>query len=247
MERHFNQDFAEDTCNDSLFDDSLLEAMMAETLASVPDYSSLAEAGFSAKPLTQGVKPAGPLKQLPPALQDVTTHFSTHLAEVFQRTLKEPSRIRFTQHAVLPFEQLELLAPERSYFTLLRLDGPESMWLFHLSREVAEGLASALYLERQKPQRRQAAHPRLSEADSLIYVETGSVLRHCIQGLVSAWKGSSRLGLKGFRHQLTPGVARGFSPQEPYLVQHFSVENRLFQGEAHTALPLRIAHVLLDR
>jgi hypothetical protein len=242
----FGHYFADEFREEPSLDDTLIEAMMAETLASVPDYSSLADASRARRETEapdNRKTPAEALADLQKLLQTVENRWS----QLLMQFLREPTRVRFAQHAVLPFEQLELLAPERSYFTLLQVNGLDSVWLLHCSREIAEGMASIRYQERQQSQRRKVSPPRLSEADSLVYVEIGGFLRQCAQEWIHCWRGHNRLSLSGFRHQLNLGKARNFPGQEAYLVLHFTLENRLFQGEGHLALPLQVAEVLLDR
>ena len=111
------------------------------------------------------------------------------------------------------------------------------MWILHFSRSVGEGLAS---LAHTKSSRYSAnIFNELNEADAIIYLEIGEMLRKFFVSLLELWPKSDKLKVNRCRHILQLGFLRNAAQDEKYVVLPFYLDNRECSGDFHLVLPQR--------
>ena len=113
----------------------------------------------------------------------------------------------------------------------------KSIWILHLSRSVGEGIAS-LVNKRNTPHNKNA-FIGLREADSLIYLEIGELLRGFFNSIIELWPESEKLNVSRCRHILQLVFQNHPIQEDEYVIISFQLDNRECSGEFHLVFPQR--------
>ena len=113
----------------------------------------------------------------------------------------------------------------------------KSVWILHLSRSVGEVLASLSH-QRNTPEKSNV-FTSLSEADSLIYLEVGELLRGVFNSIIKLWPESEKLKVSRFRHILQLVFLNDSIQEDEYVIIPFHLDNRECSGEFHLVFPHR--------
>ena len=137
----------------------------------------------------------------------------------------------------LSYANLHSWSPGRSYFSLFEMTHSKSVWILHFSRSVGEGFAS---LSHNRNSRKYLnIYNDLREADSVIYLEIGEMLRKFFISLLELWPASDKLKVVRCRHILQLGFLSGIAQDEEYVVLPFYLDNKECSGDFHLVFPQR--------
>ena len=79
----------------------------------------------------------------------------------------------------------------------------------------------------------------LREADSLIYLEIGELLRGVFNSIIELWPESEKLKVSRFRHILQLVFLNDSIKEDEYVIIPFQLHNRECSGEFHLVFPQR--------
>ena len=155
----------------------------------------------------------------------------------FQSILPGAFRITTNPEQCLSCANLQNWSPGRSYYSLFEMKNTKSIWILHLSRSVGEGIAS-LVNKRNTPHDKNAFFG-LREADSLIYLEIGELLRGFFNSIIELWPESEKLNVSRCRHILQLVFLNNPIHEDEYVIISFQLDNRECSGEFHLVFPQR--------
>jgi len=159
------------------------------------------------------------------------------LTAQLQSVLPGAFRITTNPEQCLSCANLQTWSPGRSYYSLFEMKHTRSVWILHLSRSVGEGLASLAH-QRNAPEKSNV-FIGLSEADSLIYLEIGELLRGVFNSIIKLWPESEKLKVSRFRHILQLVFLNDSIQEDEYVIIPFHLDNRKCSGEFHLVFPHR--------
>ena len=159
------------------------------------------------------------------------------LTAQLQSVLPGAFRITINPEQCLSCANLQSWSPGRSYFSLFEMKHTRSVWILHLSRSVGEGLASLAH-HRNTPEKSNVFID-LREADSLIYLEIGEILRGVFNSIIELWPESEKLKVARFRHILQLVFLNDSIKEDEYVIIPFQLHNRECSGEFHLVFPQR--------
>ena len=159
------------------------------------------------------------------------------LTAQLQSVLPGAFRITTNPEQCLSCANLQTWSPGRSYYSLFELKHTRSVWILHLSRSVGEGLASLAH-QRNAPEKNNV-FVGLREADSLIYLEIGELLRGVFSSIIELWPESEKLKVSSFRHILQLVFLNDSIKEDEYVIIPFQLHNRECSGEFHLVFPQR--------
>ena len=159
------------------------------------------------------------------------------LTAQLQSVLPGAFRITINPEQCLSCANLQSWSPGRSYFSLFEMKHTRSVWILHLSRSVGEGLASLAH-HRNTPEKSNVFID-LREADSLIYLEIGELLRGVFNSIIELWPESEKLKVARFRHILQLVFLNDSIKEDEYVIIPFQLHNRECSGEFHLVFPQR--------
>ena len=154
-----------------------------------------------------------------------------------QSILPGAFRITTNPEQCLSCANLQSWSPGRSYYSLFEMKHTRSVWILHLSRSVGEGLAS-LVRQKNAPDKSNV-FIGLREADSLIYLEIGKLLRGVFNSIIELWPESEKLKVSRFRHILQLVFLNDSIQEDDYVIIPFQLDNRECSGEFHLVFPQR--------
>ena len=137
----------------------------------------------------------------------------------------------------LSYANLHSWSPGRSYFSLFEMQQSKSVWILNLSRPVGEGFASLSHSKNSKIYSN--IYHDLLEADSVIYLETGEMLRKLFGSLLELWPASDKVKVARCRHILQLGFLQSLAQDDEYVVLPFYLENNECSGEINLVFPQR--------
>ena len=79
----------------------------------------------------------------------------------------------------------------------------------------------------------------LREADSMIYLEIGELLRGVFNSIIELWPESEKLKVSRFRHILQLVFLNDSIQEDEYVIIPFQLDNRECSGEFHLVFPQR--------
>ena len=159
------------------------------------------------------------------------------LTAQLQSVLPGAFRITTNPEQCLSCANLQSWSPGRSYYSLFEMKHTRSVWILHLSRSVGEGLASLAH-HRNTPEKSNVFID-LREADSLIYLEIGELLRGVFNSIIELWPESEKLKVARFRHILQLVFLNDSIKEDEYVIIPFQLDNRECSGEFHLVFPQR--------
>ena len=159
------------------------------------------------------------------------------LTAQLQSVLPGAFRITTNPEQCLSCANLKSSSPGRSYYSLFEMKHNRSVWILHLSRSVGEGLASLAH-KRNAP-KNSNAFVDLREADSMIYLEIGELLRGVFNNIIELWPQSEKLEVSRFRHILQLVFLNDSVQEDEYVIVPFQLDNRECSGEFHLIFPQR--------
>ena len=159
------------------------------------------------------------------------------LTAQLQSVLPGAFRITTNPEQCLSCANLKSWSPGRSYYSLFEMKHTRSVWILHFSRSVGEGLASLVH-QRNAPDKSNV-FIGLREADSLIYLEIGELLRGVFNSIIELWPESERLKVSRFRHILQLVFLNDSIQEDEYVIVPFQLDNRKCSGEFHLVFPQR--------
>ena len=159
------------------------------------------------------------------------------LTAQLQSVLPGAFRITTNTEQCLSCANLQSWSPGRSYYSLFEMKHSRSVWILHLSRSVGEGLASLAH-QRNAPEKSNF-FIGLREADSLIYLEIGELLRGVFNSIIEIWPQSEKLEVSSFRHILQLVFMNDSVQEDEYVIIPFQLDNRECSGEFHLVFPQR--------
>ena len=159
------------------------------------------------------------------------------LTAQLQSVLPGAFRITNNPEQCLSCANLQSWSPGRSYYSLFEMKHTKSIWILHLSRSVGEGIAS-LVNKRNAPHNKNA-FIGLREADSLIYLEIGELLRGFFNSIIELWPKSEKLNVSRCRHILQLVFLNNPIHEDEYVIISFQLDNRECSGEFHLVFPQR--------
>ena len=155
----------------------------------------------------------------------------------FQSVLPGAFRITTNPEQCLSCANLKSWSPGRSYYSLFEMKHTKSVWILHLSRSVGEGLASLGH--QRNALDNSNAFIGLREADSLIYLEIGELLRGLFNSIIGLWPESENLNVSRCRHILQLVFLKHSIKEDEYAIISFQLDNRECSGEFHLVFPQR--------
>ena len=159
------------------------------------------------------------------------------LTAQLQSVLPGAFRITINPEQCLSCANLQSWSPGRSYFSLFEMKHTRSVWILHLSRSVGEGLASLAH--HRNTTEKSNVFIDLREADSLIYLEIGELLRGVFNSIIELWPESEKLKVSRFRHILQLVFLNDSIQEDEYIIIPFQLANRECSGEFHLIFPQR--------
>ena len=159
------------------------------------------------------------------------------LTAQLQSVLPGAFRITTNHEQCLSCANLKSWSPGRSYYSLFEMKHTRSVWILHLSRSVGEGLASLVH-QKNDPDKSNV-FIGLREADSLIYLEIGKLLRGVFNNIIELWPESEKLKVSRFRHILQLVFLNDSIQEDEYVIIPFQLHNREWSGEFHLVFPQR--------
>ena len=206
---------------------------MIEEVFNFPEYEKT--------PVTKNFLGDGFSNQIQQKTQSINNFFSQRLINTitaqFQSVLPGAFRITTNPEQCLSCANLQTWSPGRSYYSLFEMKHTRSVWILHLSRSVGEGLASLAH-QRNAPEKSNV-FIGLSEADSLIYLEIGELLRGVFNSIIKLWPESEKLKVSRFRHILQLVFLNDSVQEDEYVIIPFNLDNRECSGEFHLVFPQR--------
>ena len=157
------------------------------------------------------------------------------LTAQLQSVLPGAFRITTNPEQCLSCANLQSWSPGRSYYSLFEMKHTKSVWILHLSRSVGEGLASLV--RQRNASDKSNVFIGLREADSLIYLEIGELLRRVFNSIIELWPESEKLKVSRFRHILQLVFLNDSIQEDEYVIIPFQLDNRVCSGEFHLAFP----------
>ena len=168
-----------------------------------------------------------------------------NLAKIFQQpwesVLNEKVSMIYLHSKLLNYDKLSELSQGRSYFSLLAVNIPKSVWIHHLTRDLVDGLASIIRAQRNGNVLERLPH---SGVDGAFYLEIGPLINAIFQNVYEKILNQSVSGKLKVRHLLYPGFHRWINAKDKYVVLSYSLESSLLSGNFHLAFPLRIKNTL---
>ena len=159
------------------------------------------------------------------------------LTAQLQSVLPGAFRITTNLEQCLSCANIKSWSPERAYYSLFEMKHTKSVWILHLSRSVGEGLASLVH--QRKAHEKCNVFIGLREADSLIYLEIGELLRGVFSSIIELWPESEKLKVSRFRHILQLVFLNDSLQEDEYVIIPFQLDNRECSGEFHLVFPQR--------
>jgi len=159
------------------------------------------------------------------------------LTAQLQSVLPGAFRITTNPEQCLSCANLQSWSPGRSYYSLFEMKHTKSVWILHFSRSVGEGLASLVH-QRNTPDKSNV-FIGLREADSLIYLEIGELLRGVFTSIIELWPESEKLKVSRCRHILQLVFLNDSIQEDEYVIIPFQLDNRECSGEFHLVFPQR--------
>ena len=159
------------------------------------------------------------------------------LTALFQSVLPGAFRITTNPEQCLSCANLQSWSPGRSYYSLFEMKHTKSVWILHFSRSVGEALASLVH-QRNAPDKSNV-FIGLREADSLIYLEIGELLRGVFTSIIELWPESEKLKVSRCRHILQLVFLNDSIQEDEYVIIPFQLDNRECSGEFHLVFPQR--------
>ena len=138
------------------------------------------------------------------------------LTAQLQSVLPGAFRITINPEQCLSCANLQSWSPGRAYYSLFEMKHTRSVWILHLSRSVD-----------------------LREADSMIYLEIGELLRGVFTSIIELWPESEKLKVSRFRHILQLIFLNDSIQEDEYVIIPFQLDNRECSGEFHLVFPQR--------
>jgi len=135
----------------------------------------------------------------------------------------------------LSYANLHSWSPGRAYFSLFEMKKSKSIWILHFSRSVGEGLAYLVHKENFGTGIN--IYDELREADSLIYLEIGEILRKLFSSLIKLWPKIQNLNVSRCRHILQLGFQTGVCLKEEYIIFPFHLKNKECSGDFNLIFP----------
>lgn len=223
--------FAEEEPVLGFSEDMLLEQMLQETLN--PAYEG---------PEPQTVPVALRREQALHGLRKRATHYALQLQPLLRLWGFPTVRVQLKQRKLLPFAELSGLATGRSYFNLVSIEEPRSLWTMHCSRSLAEGLAQ----QRLRKRYGSLENSELEDegAHSAVFLEIGEFLRKARDAMLAGWGGT--LAVAGCRPVLRPRFTKEASPSDEYALLSYRVESPEVSGDLHWAIPVSAAVQVLS-
>jgi len=157
------------------------------------------------------------------------------LTAQLQSVLPGAFRITTNPEQCLSCANLRSWSPGRSYYSLFEMKHTRSVWILHLSRSVGEGLASLAH-NKNVPEKNNV-FVGLREADSLIYLEIGELLRGVFNSIIELWPENEKLKVSRCRHILQLVLLNDSIQEDEYIIVPFQLDNRECSGEFHLAFP----------
>tara|TARA_B100000700_G_scaffold259315_1_gene294055 strand:+ start:491 stop:1216 length:726 start_codon:yes stop_codon:yes gene_type:complete len=143
----------------------------------------------------------------------------------------------------LSYANLHSWYPGRAYFSLFESKNNKSIWILHLSRSVGEGLAYSV--RKAKCGTKINLYRELREADSLIFLEIGEILRKLFSSLIKLWY-VNNLKFSRCQHILQLGFQKNVHLDEEYIILPFFLNNKDCEGDLHLIFPIKYLHNLVD-
>ena len=159
------------------------------------------------------------------------------LTAQLQSVLPGAFRITTNPEQCLSCANLQSWSPGRSYYSLFEMKYTSSVWILHLSRSVGEGLASLAH--QRNASENSNVFVDLREADSMIYLEIGELLRGVFTSIIELWPESEKLKVSRFRHILQLVFLNDSIQEDEYVIIPFHLANRECSGEFHLVFPQR--------
>jgi len=159
------------------------------------------------------------------------------LTAQLQSELPGAFRITTNPEQCLSCANLQSWSPGRAYYSLFEMKHTKSVWILHLSRSVGEGLASLVH--QRNASENSNAFVDLREADSMIYLEIGELLRGVFTSIIELWPESEKLKVSRFRHILQLIFMNDSIQEDEYVIIPFQLDNRECSGEFHLVFPQR--------
>ena len=157
------------------------------------------------------------------------------LTAQLQSILPGAFRITTNPEQCLSCANLQSWSPGRSYYSLFEMKYTSSVWILHLSRSVGEGLASLVH-QRNTPDKSNVFFG-LREADSLIYLEIGELIRGIFNSIIGLWPESEKLKVSRFRHILQLVFLKDSIQKDEYVIIPYQLDNRECSGEFNLIFP----------
>ena len=157
------------------------------------------------------------------------------LTAQLQSVLPGAFRITTNPEQCLSCANLQSWSPGRSYYSLFEMKHSRSVWILHLSRSVGEGLASLAH--QRNASENSKGFVDLREADSMIYLEIGELLRGVFTSIIELWPESEKLKVSRFRHILQLIFMNDSIQEDEYVIIPFQLDNRECSGEFHLVFP----------
>jgi hypothetical protein len=154
-----------------------------------------------------------------------------------QSVLPGAFRITTNPEQCLSCANLQIWSPGRSYYSLFEMKHTRSVWILHLSRSVGEGLASLVH-QKNDPDKSNV-FIGLREADSMVYLEIGELLRRVFNSIIEIWPEIEKLKVSRFRHILQLVFLNDSIQEDDYVIIPFQLDNRECSGEFHLVFPQR--------
>ena len=206
---------------------------MIEEVFNFPEYEKT--------PVTKNFLGDGFSNQIQQKSQSINNFFSQRLINIitaqFQSVLPGAFRITTNPEQCLSCANLQSWSSGRSYYSLFEMKQTKSVWILHLSRSVGEGLASLIH--QKNTTYKSNAFIGLREADSLIYLEIGELLRGVFNSIIKLWPESEKLNVSRCRHILQLIFLNHSIQEDEYVIISFQLNNRECSGEFHLVFPQR--------
>ena len=159
------------------------------------------------------------------------------LTAQLQSVLPGAFRITTNPEQCLSCANLQSWSPGRAYYSMFEMEHTKSVWILHLSRSVGEGLASLAH--QRNASENSNVFVDLREADSMIYLEIGELLRGVFNSIIELWPESEKLKVSRFRHILQLVFLNDSIQEDEYVIIPFQLDNRECSGEFHLVFPQR--------
>ena len=120
----------------------------------------------------------------------------------------------------------------------------KSIWILHFSRSIGERLAYLVHKTNSKSEFN--IYNSLREADSLVYLEIGEMLRSIFFSLMELWPKSNELNIFNCKHVLHLGFLSSFQNSEEYVILPFNLDNKECSGKFHLIVPQKYLIYVLN-